>query len=109
MQDVPAQLDRLVFKGFLQQVPYVYLKEYPRYLQGLALRAEKLRHAAGRDQQRVGEMAAILEQWTERGERCRLSGRADERVEELRWMLEELRVSLFAQELGGLSGVGEEG
>jgi len=45
-------------------------------------------------------MAAILEQWRERDERCRVSGRADERVEELRWMLEELRVSLFAQGLG---------
>ena len=100
VQDMRGQLDRLVFKGFLQQVGYVHLKDYPRYLQGLALRAEKLRHAAGRDQQRMGEMAAILEQWRERDERCRASGRADERVEELRWMLEELRVSLFAQELG---------
>ncbi len=79
---------------------YVHPKDYPRYLQGLALRAEKLRHAAGRDLQRLGEMAAILEQGRERDERCRASGRADERVEELRRMLEELRVSLFSQELG---------
>ncbi len=100
VQDMRAQLDRLVFNGFLQQVGYVHLKDYPRYLQGLALRAEKLRHAAGRDQQRLAEMAAIQEQWSERDERCRLSGRSDERVEALRWTLEELRVSLFAQELG---------
>ena len=99
-QDMRAQLNRRVFKGCLEQVAYVQLKDYPRHLQALALRAEQLRHAAGRDQQRMGEMAVILEQWRERDERSRVSGRADERVEELRWMLEELRVSLFAQELG---------
>jgi len=62
-------------------------------LSGAALRAEKLRHAQGRDQQRSEEVASVLEQWRERDERCRLSGLTNKRVE-------ERQISLVAQELG---------
>jgi ATP-dependent helicase HrpA len=98
--DMQAQLDRLVYRGFLQQVPYERLQAYPRYLRALQMRADKLRHAAGRDRALLDSFRTLQELWLERDERCRSAGRSDERVEELRWMLEELRVSLFAQELG---------
>ena len=98
--DLRAQLDALVFRGFLQQVPFAQLKEYPRYLKAADQRAEKLVHAAGRDQQRMAEMAPLLERWQKRAAAARAAGRSDPRLDELRWMLEELRVSLFAQQLG---------
>jgi ATP-dependent helicase HrpA len=48
----------------------------------------------------MGEMAAIDAQWRERAAQAERAGRADGRLDEIRWLLEELRVSLFAQELG---------
>lgn len=100
VSDMNQQLDRLVFQGFLQHTPYQQLKQLPRYLKALAMRIEKLQHAASRDQQLVREMQSLFQQWQTRDEKYRESGKIDERVEEMRWQFEELRVSLFAQELG---------
>jgi ATP-dependent helicase HrpA len=98
--DLRAQLDGLVFRGFLQQVPFEHLKDYPRYLKAADQRAEKLLHAAGRDQERLRELTPLLERWRERSAAARAAERSDPRLDEIRWMLEELRVSLFAQQLG---------
>ena len=98
--DMSQHLDMLVFRGFLQQVPYRHLKDYPRYLKALEARVEKLSHAATKDRQRIREMAAIHGKWQERSTAARAAGRLDTRLEEIRWMLEELRVSLFAQQIG---------
>ena len=98
--DMRAQLDALVYRGFLAAVPFAHLKEYPRYLRALEQRAEKLPLAAARDRERMQELAPLLERWHERAAAARAAGREDERLEEIRWMLEELRVSLFAQQLG---------
>ncbi|WP_241086387.1 ATP-dependent RNA helicase HrpA [Candidatus Vondammii sp. HM_W22] len=100
VSDMNQQLDRLVFQGFLQHTPYQQLKQLPRYLKALAMRIEKLQHAASRDQQLVREMQTLFQQWQARDERYREGGKMDKRVEEMRWQFEELRVSLFAQELG---------
>ncbi|PVV07205.1 MAG: ATP-dependent RNA helicase HrpA [gamma proteobacterium symbiont of Ctena orbiculata] len=98
--DMQHQLERLVYRGFLQQVPDARLNDYPRYLQGIVKRVEKLPHAAARDQQRMREMAELQQRWEQWDRQYRQSGRIDERIEELRWGLEELRISLFSQELG---------
>ncbi len=98
--DMRGHLDALVFRGFLQQIPYRHLEDYPRYLKALDVRAERLLHAAGKDRQRMQEMASIQQKWRERSTAAHEAGRHDARLEEIRWMLEELRVSLFAQQLG---------
>jgi ATP-dependent helicase HrpA len=98
--DMKQQLDRLVFHGFLQHTPYRQLQHFPRYLKAMALRLEKLQHTARRDQQWLKEMQGFYRQWQERDEKYRKSGKQDPRIEELRWAFEELRVSLFAQEVG---------
>jgi ATP-dependent helicase HrpA len=100
ISDIQQQLDRLVYKGFLQQTPVDKLTELPRYLQAMQMRLEKLKHAAARDQQRLREMAESYGTWQEWDQRCRENNRIDERIEEMRWHFEELRVSLFVQELG---------
>jgi ATP-dependent helicase HrpA len=98
--DIREQLDGLVFRGFLQQIPFEHIEDYPRYLKAAKMRAEKLFHAAGRDHERMREMAPLYRRWKERLEAVRAAGRQDPRLEEIRWLLEELRVSLFAQQLG---------
>jgi ATP-dependent helicase HrpA len=100
LRDMQAQLDRLVYHGFMADVSEPHLREYPRYLDGLSKRIEKLFHAAARDRDRMAEMAEMQRRWSAWETRCREEGRFDERLEEIRWQLEELRISLFAQELG---------
>ncbi|MCW8904429.1 ATP-dependent RNA helicase HrpA [Sedimenticola sp.] len=99
LADMRQQLDRLVFKGFFRLTPIQQLRQIPRYLEALQRRLDKLNHAAARDQQLLREMQTLYQMWLERDQRERKSGTVDERLEEIRWSLEELRVSLFAQEL----------
>ncbi|WP_395702572.1 ATP-dependent RNA helicase HrpA, partial [Aquabacterium sp.] len=96
-EDITAQLQRLVPKQFLLQTPWAQLQHLPRYLKAITLRLDKLRTDPARDAQRLGELRPLEQRWLRRV--ADLRGTADARVEEYRWLLEELRVSLFAQEL----------
>ncbi|MBK1694865.1 ATP-dependent RNA helicase HrpA [Chromatium weissei] len=98
--DLRAQLDGLIFRGFLLQVPFAQLKNYPRYLKAMEQRLERLAHAPSRDQQWLREMAELQTRWHERNAAALAAGRDDSRLEEIRWLIEELRVALFAQQLG---------
>jgi ATP-dependent helicase HrpA len=95
--DVSAQLQRLCPKRFLAQTPWAQLNHFARYLKAVTLRLDKLRADPVRDAQRLAELRPmdqrLLRALAER------KGQADVRLDEFRWLLEELRVSLFAQEL----------
>ena len=96
LDDMRAQLDALVPAGFLRAVPAAALADYPRYLKALALRAERALRDPVRDQARMLELEPLA-----RGVRDALAASpGDPRVHALRWELEELRVSVHAQELG---------
>jgi ATP-dependent helicase HrpA len=97
VQDMRAQLDGLVYKGCLAEVPFEHLKDYPRYLKALETRAERLPSTATRDRQNLQQMARLNEDWRSRSDKTGEAGRQDPRLDEIRWMLEELRISLFAQ------------
>ncbi|TXF13053.1 ATP-dependent RNA helicase HrpA [Pelomicrobium methylotrophicum] len=97
--DMGRQLDALVHRGFLTRTPYARLVEYPRYLKAMQRRLEKLQNWGERDAKWTAEIERLTREWQRRVERSRNSGAADPKLEEFRWMLEELRVSLFAQEL----------
>ncbi len=98
-QDLKRQLDALVFPGFIAQVPYEHLQHYPRYLAAMSRRLEKLPQAPDRDEQHTRELSRFWQQLQSRAERNRNSGVVEPALDEFRWMLEEQRVSLFAQEL----------
>jgi len=99
ISDMKQQLDRLVFRGFLQYTPWQNLQRFPCYLKAIAMRRDKMGHAAGRDLQYMREMQSLYSQWQEKDQTIRKTGKLDTRVDELRWGFEELRISLFAQEL----------
>ncbi|HZH44742.1 MAG TPA: ATP-dependent RNA helicase HrpA [Lysobacter sp.] len=102
LDDMRAQLAALTPPGFLRDTPADVLREYPRYLRALSLRAERAQRDPGRDQARMLELkpfADALVQAAAQGEAHAPGWQA------LRWELEELRVSLFAQELGAKGGV----
>lgn len=91
--DLGEQLDALFSPGFLCELSTSRLVHFPRYLKAMRLRAERLRQDPAKDQQR---MLQVLPYW-----RAYLNHRAEGHMDldELRWLIEEWRVSLFAQEL----------
>jgi ATP-dependent helicase HrpA len=94
--DLHGQLDALLAPGFLRELPRARLAHLPRYLKAMRLRAEKLRSDPARDHAR---MQQVLPYWRAVLD-ARASGNASEALEVLRWLVEEWRVSVFAQELG---------
>lgn len=96
-EDIGQQMARLVPKRFVATTPWMQLGHLPRYLKGVVMRLDKWRADPARDAQRLAELRPIEQRfWRVLAER---KGVADARLEEFRWLLEELRVSLFAQEL----------
>jgi ATP-dependent helicase HrpA len=98
-QEVKALRERLVYPGFLARTPWERLEHLPRYLKGYALRLQKYRANAERDQKHAATIAGLWTQYELRAESDRKAGKHERKLEEFRWLLEELRVSLFAQEL----------
>ncbi len=95
--DLTAQLQRLVGKRFLIDTPYAQLAHFPRYLKAMTARIDKLKADPTRDARAMSELGPLLQNWQRATSQRRDQG--DARLEEFRWLLEELRVSLFAQEL----------
>ena len=95
--DVAAQMQRLCGKQFLATTPWAALQHLPRYLKAITLRLDKLRADPARDATRMAELRPLEQRFIRRI--AELKGHADARLDEYRWLLEELRVSLFAQEL----------
>ncbi len=92
-EDVKQQLARLLRAGWLGATPWARLQHYPRYLKAAALRLEKLRADPARDARLAAELQPLLAAWL----RAPRPLNAD--LEQFGWLLEELRVSLYAQEL----------
>ncbi|HYL88218.1 MAG TPA: DUF3418 domain-containing protein, partial [Burkholderiales bacterium] len=97
--DIRAQLARLLAPGWLAHTPWERLQHLPRYLKAAAMRLEKLRADPQRDARLAADLAA-LEQPFRRELGLRLkNGAVSAELEQFGWLLEELRVSLYAQEL----------
>jgi ATP-dependent helicase HrpA len=95
--DCAQQLQRLVGKRFVLETPYTQLQHFTRYLKAVVLRLDKLREDPVRDASKMAE----LKPWEQKYWRlvAERKGVTDERMLAYRWLLEELRVSFFAQEL----------
>ncbi|MDO9611436.1 MAG: ATP-dependent RNA helicase HrpA [Serpentinimonas sp.] len=97
LADAREQLQRLVGPRFLADTPWAALQHLPRYLKAIFLRLDKLRADPARDAAHMATVRAQEQRYARLlAER---KGVHDARLDELRWLLEELRVSLFAQEL----------
>jgi ATP-dependent helicase HrpA len=96
-EDTKQQLQRLISKRFIVSIHYSQLQHIPRYLKAILVRLDKIKTSPSRDEERMREVRA-LEQRLAREQQQR-KGHFDAKLEEMRWMIEELRVSLFAQEL----------
>ena len=95
--DAAQQLARLMPKRFLLQSPWVALQHFARYQKAITARLDKYRADPARDAERLRELRPLEQRyWHLAAER---KGVIDARMTEFRWLLEELRVSFFAQEL----------
>ena len=99
--EAEEHLANLTPAGFLTATPWDYLKEYPRYFRAVPMRFEKLRSGGeAMDRQGEQELRKYWQKYLERRELHAMAGLEDSELEVFRWMLEEYRVSLFAQRLG---------
>ena len=95
--DTTQQLQRLMPRRFLSSTPWAQLQHLGRYLKAITLRLDKVRADPARDAARLAELRPQeTRYWRLLAER---KGVGDARMHEFRWLLEELRVSFFAQEL----------
>jgi ATP-dependent helicase HrpA len=97
--EIREQADRLLAPGWLARHPWERLQHLPRYLKAASLRLDKLRADPARDARLAAELGALEVPYRrELAARARY-GAPDPALEQFGWLLEELRVSLFAQEL----------
>jgi len=97
--DIQEQLRHLIYPGFVTATPFAQLRHLGRYLKAVELRLAKLEQHPGRDGPLLAQIAPLWQACLERADKQRRLGVSDPALEAFRWSLEELRVSLFAQEL----------
>jgi ATP-dependent helicase HrpA len=97
--DITAQLAGLLQKRFIVATPFERLQHFPRYLKAIALRLDKAKNDAARDARLQAEWRSLAQPWEREFTQMCKAGTHDPFLEEYRWLLEELRVMLFAQEL----------
>ena len=99
MTDLRAQLARLVHPGFVAEAGSAALREYPRYLKAMAARVERLADQA-RDRELMDRVDVLQQAWQHRMDALAEGRPPGADLRRVRWMLEEYRVSLWAQHLG---------
>jgi len=95
--DVRDQMSKLLYAGFWATTPYLHIREMPRYLKAMLHRLEKSAQDPHRDQKQYQEIAPFLKKYWSLIEQAK--GRVIPEQQAFRWLLEEFRVSLFAQTL----------
>ena len=98
--DIRAQLDRLIAPGFLTATGTGRLPALARYVKAVGRRLDKLADNAGRDAQQMAVVHRVQDAYAHALAALPPEARASDAAREIRWQIEELRVSLFAQTMG---------
>ncbi|MBA2814404.1 ATP-dependent RNA helicase HrpA [Candidatus Pantoea persica] len=105
LADIKAQMSGLVYRGFVTGNGWKRLGDTLRYLHGIERRLEKLPVDPHSDRARMLKVKVVEQAWRNKLPPQRQD---DEEVREIRWMIEELRISYFAQQLGTLYAVSDK-
>ncbi|SFU13815.1 ATP-dependent RNA helicase HrpA [Arthrobacter sp. ov118] len=108
LNDVKSQLEQLVYPGFVARTGYAQLSQLPRYLTAIEKRLEKLPGNVQRDAQHMAAVQALEDDYDDAVSALLPGRRAGAELTHVRWMIEELRVSFFAVELGTAYSVSEK-
>ena len=95
--DMRSQFDDMLYEGFLHELSPSRLEHYPRYLEAMQIRLDSVENDPHRDAARMQEIGPFWQQYLQLLEEGR---DYDKNVDDYRWLMEEFRVSLFAQQLG---------
>jgi ATP-dependent helicase HrpA len=106
--DVREQLGKLVYPGFVTATGHGRLSDVLRYLRAIERRLTKLPEEPWRDEEWMDRVHKVEDDYQDLLDRLHPARRADPDVREIRWMIEELRVSFFAQTLGTSTPVSEK-
>jgi len=106
--DMQAQLRSLLYAGFVADTGFARLRDLERYLRGMLARCDRAPSEVKRDAERMDTVARVQAEYDGLVAALPPTRRAGADVQELRWMIEELRVSLFAQTLGTARPVSEK-
>jgi ATP-dependent helicase HrpA len=98
-RDVEQQLNWLIYKNCFSQTPWEHVQHLPRYLKALRMRIEKHPSNPDRDGRNAQAVGVLWDKWQAEVEKRRKADKLTPELMEFRWLIEELRVSLFAQEL----------
>lgn len=108
LNDVRSQLEQLVYPGFVARTGYSQLSQLPRYLSAIEKRLERLPANVQRDALNMAVVQALEDDYDDAVSALLPGRRAGSELTQVRWMIEELRVSLFAVELGTAYSVSEK-
>jgi ATP-dependent helicase HrpA len=108
LADVRQQLKALVYPGFVTATGWRQLHHLPRYLKAVVYRLDRLPGTLARDRQLTAQVHEIEREYRDLRAELPVGGPADEGLREIRWMIEELRVNLFAQSLGTAYAVSDK-
>jgi ATP-dependent helicase HrpA len=101
IDDINSQIERLTPAGFLVATPWNWLQHYPRYFRAIPLRLDTIRGGGlARDREHCEEIGRRWQACAQRAKENEQLGLDDPELSKYRWMLEEYRVSAFAQRLG---------
>lgn len=108
LNDVKSQLEQLVYPGFVARTGYAQLSQLPRYLSAIEKRLERLPGNVQRDALNMAVVQRLEDDYDDAVSALLPGRKAGPELTQVRWMLEELRVSLFAVELGTAYSVSEK-
>ncbi|WP_420555312.1 ATP-dependent RNA helicase HrpA [Neptuniibacter marinus] len=108
LNDIKKQLAELLGTQFIKTQPHEVLMHYPRYLKAIEIRLEKFRRNLRQESLLSDQLEKFYGQYKTRFQRNVEQGIYDPNLEEYRWLIEEYRVSLFAQQLGTQKTVSEK-
>ncbi len=109
IEDVHLQLQNLIYPGYLQHSGLTRLGHYPRYMRGILKRLQKISNKPAKDRNAGRLLSPFMLQYQQAADQWQeLNPLQQEKLEDCHWMLEEFRISLFAQELGTASPASEK-
>ena len=108
LTDVKTQLANLLPKGFIAATGYEQLRQLPRYLRAISYRLDKMKDDPYRDQTNLAKVQQLQREYEDALSRVPRGRRPSEELRQARWLIEEFRVSLFAQQIGTATTVSEK-
>ncbi|MBA4502038.1 ATP-dependent RNA helicase HrpA [Marinobacterium marinum] len=108
LNDIKQQLAELMQRHYLVETESDWLSEYPRYLQAIEMRLDKYQRDLRQQTLWSEQLTALRQQYLKKEQECRARNERPHDLVRFRWLLEEYRVSLFAQQLGTRESVSEK-